>query len=138
MSSQRKLTLDEYFFVIVNLPKYIWFKLLPYITKLPIFEDFWTNNLGHHKNIKIFKLIDYLEITKKKGKSKVYFVDIDQYHVTYYLRYTKPLTLAKAKQKITLATKKFFKKSPNGLTFKPASKNTLQVLIPLELLRGQN
>ena len=134
MSSQRKLTLDEYFFVIVNLPKYIWFKLLPYITKLPIFEDFWTNNLGHHKNIKIFKLIDYLEITKKKGKSKVYFVDIDQYHVTYYLRYTKPLTLAKVKQKINQGLKQFFGNLPNGLEIKPKNK-LVQVLIPYKLLR---
>lgn len=120
-------------FGLKQIPSFLLNLTLPYLTRLPVFEDYFQSNLNHYANRYLLKFIKAIEARTKK--IKVYYVDVDSYHNTFYIRLFKPLTPAKATVKLNLAIKKYFGGTPAGVIIK-LKRTTGQVLIPVAYLQG--
>lgn len=117
---------------IVSGIKYLFNRSLPYITRLPIIEDYWQENLNHYQYRNYLKFKNILETTSHK--INVIYTEGDQYHITFYIRLIKPLTPTKAKIKINQAIKKYFGEIPAGVIIK-LKRTTGEILIPIDLVK---
>lgn len=115
------------------IPTILFFKLMSYITILPIFDNIYSDRLGHYKNRELRKFSDLLE-AGKNNKLNVTGADINQYFVTFDVKLFKPLTPKKAKDKINRTMKKYFGSIPPGAMIR-LKRTTGKVCIPTELLR---
>ena len=115
------------------LPSFLFNRCMPYLSRLPIVEDCFQGNIYHYQNRNYLKFRNILETTSKK--ICVTYVDVDQYHLTFYIRLIKPLTLAKAKIKINYALRKYFGKMPDGVIMK-LKRRSCQLLIPIDLIEN--
>lgn len=110
---------------------------MPYLTRLPIFEDYWRGSLGHYKNRHLLQLTNLIEGNKLKRKFFVYFVDVDAYHNTFYFKLQKPtLTPTKAKIHLNRVLQQYFGEVPDGVIIK-LKRTYGQVLIPVEMLKTE-
>ena len=115
--------------ILVALPALLFLKLISFLTKFPIFEDFFKTRLFHHHNRHLLEFIKAIETSK----IKVTFIDKDQYHATFQLKLVKPVSKSRLTKSLKYSIKKYFHQLPLGTIIKLKS-TTGQVLIPIDLL----
>ena len=123
--------------IVPLIPKMILYKLLPFLTRLPIIEDHFLNTLQHHRYRDIRTLCNVIEGIKSKSEVHVIMVDPDQYHVTFDIIWKKPVTVKKVKARLNRDLKQYFGHMPEGIEYR-LKRSGGQVLIPSELVNKSN
>lgn len=118
---------------IPQFPKFMLYKALPWLTRLPIIEDHYLNTLQHHRHRYLKALRNTIEGNNLKLMIYVTQVDVDQYHATFDIVWKKPLTANKVRTRLNHDLKKHFGQIPLGTIFK-LKRTSGQVLIPSQIV----
>jgi len=117
-----------------NWPYFLLSWVLPYISRLPVFEDYFRGNLYHYRNRKLLAFKRGLDRADKQPGIDITDIDLDSYHVTFGFKIYRPLTPTKAEKVIYRAIRRNWGGVPEGV-FVQMKRSNGQILIPRELIR---
>lgn len=130
---KEKEELAENIKLVLTIPLFLGTKIIKFLTKLPMMNNFFGDRLFHYKNRHLLKFMRVLQGPLSKEKFKVTNIDLDHYHATFDIKFIKSQPKCSIKKSIENSIRKYFDQTPPGVVIKLKS-TTAQVLIPKELL----
>ena len=109
---------------------------VPYLTQLPVFGDYWQDSLFHWRNPYLLGFKRTLDQVDKAYRTKLYQVDLDRNHATFYF-VTRKLRQAQAKNLAERAVRQYCGTMPAGVMIKMRGRSG-EVLLPRELVIDRN
>ena len=119
------------------LPMIILYKFLPFLTRLPILEDYFQSSLGHYRHRHLRQLVSTLEGSKKPPKIQIQKINLNQYYATLFFIWIKPLNAIKTKKILLKRTASFLGKPPHGVILRIKKRQHGELLIPIENIQGE-
>jgi len=129
-----KENLEMFSTVIRILPTIILHKFLPYLTRLPILEDYFQSNLNHYKHRHIKQFVNILEGPSRSPKIQIRGASLNQYYATFLFTWAKPLNATRAKKILLKRITSFLGETPQGIIFRIKGKQG-KLLIPIEIIQ---